>query len=377
MSSPFATADARAGAALDRLLACQRSPGVQYMFLSADAVLAEHNAGIADLVAQVPVTERTTFNAFSVTKTFTAAAILQLAEQRRLDLDAPLAQYLEPWAFAASPTIRQTLAHSAGFANPNPMSWVHLAEEHATFDKATFVRDVSRANRRLKSPPGEKVAYSNLGYLLLGEIIERVSGQPYVECVQRQLIEPLRLRDGEALAFTIERPQQHARGTLKRWSLLDLAFGLFLSRKRYIAARSGAWLQLRDLYVNGAAYGGLIGNARGFARYLQALLGRDDYLSAANRALLLSPARSRAGRDLGRSLGWFIGRLCGQTYFAHAGGGGGYYSEIRVYPDIGRASVVMFNRSGIRDERFLDRIDRCFFDSAGKVSEAGVGRAIA
>jgi CubicO group peptidase (beta-lactamase class C family) len=359
-------ADARAGAALERLLAHKRSPGVQYMFVSADAVLAEHNLGVADLVAQAPVTERTTFNAYSVTKTFTAAAILLLAEQRRLELDAPLAQYLGPGAFAGSPTIRQTLTHSAGFANPNPMSWVHLAEAHAAFDKPAFVRGVLHANHRLKSRPGDVVAYSNLGYLLLGEVIERVSGQPYVEFVQRQLIQPLGLQDGETLAFTIARPQAHARGTLKRWGLLDLAFGLFLSRDRFIAARCGAWLQLRDLYVNGAAYGGLIGNARGFARYLQGLLGRGDYLGAANRALLLSPARGRSGRELGRSLGWPIGRLEGQAYFAHAGGAAGYYCEIRIYAQIGRASVVMFNRSGIRDEHFLDGIDRFFIAGDGR-----------
>ena len=59
-------------------------------------------------------------------------------------------------------------------------------------------------------------------------------------------------------------------------------------------------------------------------------------------------------------LGWFVGELKGQKYFAHAGGGGGYYCEIRIYPDINRGSVIFFNRSGMRDERILDEFDEEF-----------------
>ena len=58
-------------------------------------------------------------------------------------------------------------------------------------------------------------------------------------------------------------------------------------------------------------------------------------------------------------LSWFKGSLNGQTYFAHAGGGF-YYCEIRLYPVLGNGSVIMFNRSGMSDVRFLDKIDTCF-----------------
>jgi D-alanyl-D-alanine carboxypeptidase len=58
------------------------------------------------------------------------------------------------------------------------------------------------------------------------------------------------------------------------------------------------------------------------------------------------------------SLAWFRGELDGHTYYAHAGGGGGYYAEVRIYPELQRGSVILFNRSGMRDERFLDRVDR-------------------
>ena len=350
----------QAKAALDRLIARGETPGLQYMFVSADAVLFSYSAGIANPAESVPVSDRTTFNAYSVTKTFTAAAVLQLAEAGKLELDQPVALYLDRFPYAQSPTVRQTLTHTGGFPNPNPMSWVHLADEHAAFDKQHFVDAVLRANGRLKSAPGQAYAYSNVGYLLLGEAIEKVSGQAYTAYVQQQLIRPLKLSEGESLAFTIEQSGGHARGTLERWSLLNLVLGLFIDRDRFVDVRSSRWVQLRNLYLNGAAYGGLIGNARGFSRYLQALLGRDDYLSAQNRALLFTPAPGPDGSELPRSVGWFTGQLNGEAYYTHAGGAAGYYCELRVYPRIGRASVVMFNRTGIRDERALDAIDAFF-----------------
>jgi len=59
-------------------------------------------------------------------------------------------------------------------------------------------------------------------------------------------------------------------------------------------------------------------------------------------------------------LSWFCGKLNGKQFFAHAGGGGGYYCEIRQYPDIGKGSVIMFNPTGFRDEHFLNSIDQYF-----------------
>ena len=65
----------------------------------------------------------------------------------------------------------------------------------------------------------------------------------------------------------------------------------------------------------------------------------------------------------GMCLSWFSGQLNGIKYFTHAGGGGGYYCEIRIYPENGIGSVCFFNRTGMSDERFLDKVDKFYFDS--------------
>lgn len=163
------------------MVAKRATPGLQYAFVSGDALLFAHHAGSADLLALRPVTERSTFNAYSVTKTFTAAAVVQMAAQRRVDLDGPIVRYLHRWPQIGAATVRQALLHTAGFANPNPLRWVHLAEEHGAFDRARFVEEVMHAHGRPIAKPGARYAYSNIGYLVLGELIEQVSGQPYVD----------------------------------------------------------------------------------------------------------------------------------------------------------------------------------------------------
>jgi len=74
-------------------------------------------------------------------------------------------------------------------------------------------------------------------------------------------------------------------------------------------------------------------------------------------------------KKTGMCLAWFSGELDGNRCFAHAGGGGGYYCEIRIYPDIKKGSAIFFNRTGMSDERFLDKTDRFLItdlDSPGK-----------
>lgn len=340
---------------LDALVAQRKTPGFQYSFVSADDVLFCHHAGVAKLATGIALSGRTTFNAYSIAKTITAAAVLQLAVKGQIGLDDPIDQYLANRLQSGAATVRQTLLHTAGFASPNPLSWVHLAKEHDTFDCNRFVEDLIRAYGRPTSEPGSRYAYSNVGYVFLGELIAKVFGKPYLQFVEESLIAPLRLQEPDCLAFVISDAESHASGTLARFGLLNLLLGFFVEREKLVQTNLGRWTTVRSHYVNGLAYGGLIANASGLAKYLQALLGDAGAPPPDIRVLLFSVASSPGPA---RSLGWFAGRLGNEPWFAHAGGGAGYYFEARIYPHLARASVVLFNRAGVRDERILDRIDR-------------------
>ena len=118
------------------------------------------------------------------------------------------------------------------------------------------------------------------------------------------------------------------------------------------------WKPFHPFYVNGSPYGGLLGLPLALVRYGQALL-QDNYrlVSPPLKDWLFSEHRNRAGKGTGMCLSWFAGRFKEEPYVAHAGGGGGYYSEIRLYRQRKRGSAIFFNRSGLRDERYLDKVD--------------------
>jgi D-alanyl-D-alanine carboxypeptidase len=88
-------------------------------------------------------------------------------------------------------------------------------------------------------------------------------------------------------------------------------------------------------------------------------------ISDESRRLLFTDNVLSGGDRSGMALSWHLGHLDGHHYAAHAGGGGGFYAEIRVYPELGRGSVLLFNRSGFSDARFLDRVDRHMLGRSG------------
>ena len=120
----------------------------------------------------------------------------------------------------------------------------------------------------------------------------------------------------------------------------------------------GTWRPFKSIHVNGPYYGGLVGKAGAFVKYIQELLRPDSPLVMEKyNKMLFKENFLNNNKATGMCLAWFQGRLNGQTYFAHAGGGGGYYCELRIYPDLGIGSVIFFNRTGLSDERFLNRVD--------------------
>lgn len=335
-----------------------KTPSVQYAFFNKDKIIHSFRYGSADIKNGKQIHEKTTCHGFSVTKTFTALAVLQLAEQQKLDIGAPVREFFPDFPYSSSITVKHLLTHTAGIPNPIPLNWIRLADEQGSFDEMEFFTRVIIKNNKLRWAPNEKFAYSNLGYVLLGWLIEAVADVPYKQYISDQIIRKLGLGPGD-LGFEIHDAGLHAKGYQKAMGFSNLILGLLIDKSKFMGRREGPWKPFRNFYVNGAAYGGLIGTADAFVRYIQelqrsgsSLLG-DDY-----KRLLFIENKTNEGRPTGMCLSWFKGELNGQPYFTHAGGGGGFYCELRIYPASGLGSVVMFNRTGMSDERFLSNIDK-------------------
>lgn len=336
------------------------TPSVQYCIFNSKSILHQFSRGYADIKKQRHVTDSTMYHAFSVTKTFTALAVLQLAENNMVQIDDSVKRYLPKHPYSKDITIRHLLSHSAGIPNPIPINWIHLAHEHPGFDRNQFFNQLFAKYNETAFKPNQKFAYSNLGYVLLGDLIESVSGLSYEAYISEKIISPLTLKEGE-LGFVLPEHEQMAKGYQKRFSFFDVLLCLLIEKSKYMNEAEGIWKPFNDYYVNGVSYGGLIGTQNAFVKYSQELLKPDCKLITRNyKKLLFEENYTTNNKPTGMCLSWFKGQLEDKKYFSHAGGGGGYYCEVRIYPAIDLGSVIMFNRSGVTDESFLNKLDKYF-----------------
>lgn len=329
------------------LLRIAKSPGVQYLLTGKEGIIYQQYAGLAHVQKKVPVDASTTFNAYSLTKTFTAAAVMNLVEEQKISLDDIANSFFPEFTFSAPFTIKQLLSHQSGIGNPLPLKWIHLTDED--FNEKEFLNRVISSNTRLRFKPGSKMSYSNVGFLLLGMLIEKISGKDYESFIIENII---RKSVGSGY-LSFKKSEQQSAGYHPKYSFTNVLLGLFFDRHKYMKAAEGKWSAFNSIYLNGKAYGGMIANATGLSEYLGALLNGKIISDASVKTML----EEQKG---GMSLGWFRGRLGKHDYFCHAGGGGGYYCEIKIYPGLKMHSVVMTNRTGFSDERLLDKIDSHF-----------------
>ena len=344
----------------EEMISNSDTPGVQYIILNADSIIFEFNGGLSNLEKKTRLSASTTFTAFSLAKTFTALAILQLEEEGKLNIDDVAQEYLEFLPYKTNFSIRQLLNHTSGLQNPIPLKWIHLLQEHENFDYKKFVINIVNENDKLASKPGAKHSYSNIGYLLLGEIIEKVSGEDYRSYIINNIIKKLSLSNDAYLGFVIPDNLNHAHGYLKKWGFLNFVLNFMFDKSKYIEGTYNGWNQFKYFYMNGYPFGGLIGNARGFAKYLQALLKDNQLITISSKSKLFETQKTNNGKIIDRCLSWLKGKLGEDIYYSHSGGAVGYYCEIRIYLERKIASVVMLNRTGVSAERFLDNVDKFF-----------------
>ena len=321
-------------------------PGLAAAVVTADGAVDLVASGLADVRARRPVTAHTTFLWFSMTKIMTATAAMMLADRGALDLDAPASEHVPELRVLHGPgaliTARHLLAHSSGLANPPPVRWVRPAGAPPP-DARAFLARLLHRHRRLRFRPGDTASYSNLGYLVLGELIASSAGQPFCEFVRRELLEPLGMsRTGFAHAQV---PADIATGYWRLPPGGHAAVRLLLP-PGIVGQRAGGLVAFRPFYVNGPPYGGLVGDVRDAARFLALHLGDGAAggrrLLSAESAVAMRTLTTR-GKKLITGLGWWRRHEAddGSGLVEHLGGGGAYRNLMRLYPDSGQA-VVMF-----------------------------------
>jgi CubicO group peptidase (beta-lactamase class C family) len=290
-----------------------------------EEMLYEKASGFADLEFAVPADEQTMFRIGSVTKQFTAAAVLKLAERGKLALDDPLTTFLKDYpTHGHEITLRHLLTHTSGmpsYTGLGPVWQTHIARELPHEELVALWKDLP-----LEFAPGEKWTYSNSGYYLLGMVIERVTGQGYAEFLRETFFEPLKLTRTRYDSNTDLIPNR-AQGY------------------RYVEGRfenDG----LLGVSQPGAA-GALLSTAGDLVRWQQALVA-GKALAAASYEEMCLPFLLAGGQEATYGLGLQLDRQDGHARIWHGGGIDGFNSVLMYFPESGLHVATISNSENCR-----------------------------
>ncbi|HEX9939979.1 MAG TPA: serine hydrolase domain-containing protein [Longimicrobium sp.] len=334
---------------IDRLMRdfAQRSrvPGIAYGIVVDGRVAHVGTAGFRELSSRAPVDTGTVFRIASMSKSFAAAAILQLRDEGRLSLDDPAERYVPELAGLRYPTrdapkitIRHLLSHSAGFPEDNPWGDQQLAATDSEMSA------MMRAGIPFSTAPGTRYEYSNFGFAILGRIVANVSGMPYSRYLTERVLRPLGMHS-TTLEVSAVPPERLAHGYRLRdgeWieekQLPDGAFGpmggMLTSVSdlgRWVGLMLAAWPP-RDEEERGPLRRASLREMQQVARYGGATVVRDTSAGA----ILLN-----AG---GYGYGLGIRQTClFRTLVSHSGGLPGFGSLMRWLPEHGVGIVAMGN----------------------------------
>ena len=335
---------AQAREQLERMVREHELAGAQYAAVTADRTLLDVQAGVTDVVTGERMERATLQMTYSVSKVVTAIAVLQLVDDGRIELDAPLSRYFSTHPYGDRVTIRTLLAHTAGVPNPMPLTWFALEDER--LDRDAALHELLARHSKRNAMPGEAYGYSNIGYWLLEKAVESASGQDYARLVEQRVFAPLSV-PREAIAFDLAPHLALATGHARRFTFMNAVLHA-LTPKRYWARPHAGWSRSARVRPLGRGYGGLLCSASALAAVLQDLLRAEPTLmSSRARDQMFAEQRTNDGKPIEGTLGWVTGELHGVRYFGKQGGGLGFHGNVRVYPQLGVATVLLANRTEI------------------------------
>lgn len=301
---------------IDREMPTSGAPGLAYAVVTDGEIRMVGARGVLNIGGDDQVTPDTPFLTGSISKSFTALAVMQLVEAGKIDLDAEISRYLGVLSGrpAGAISIRQLLSHTSGFSTLQGNT-PHADNSGEADDLAGRVAQV--AGLRVAMAPGAQWEYSNLNYMILGRLIEVVSGQEYEAYIEANILGPL----GMEHSFVADGDIHEAMATGHRpW------FG---------AKRP---LTLNNTY-RGSPAGGIVSSASDLALYMQAMVnGEDDILSASGKAAMMRPA-SEASPFYG--FGWFVDSENGSVW--HSGASPGFETLATLVPADRSGVVVLVN----------------------------------
>lgn len=280
-----------------------------------DAVLFAKGYGLANAEFNISNTPQTKFRLGSITKQFTAMAIMILAEKGKLSFDDPISKYIEnsPEAWK-DVTIHHLLSHTSGLPNFTSLPTYNASMPLPTTPSKTIDRVRSM---KLDFKPGEKFNYSNTGYVTLGAIIEKVSGESYEKFLEENVFTPLGMKN-----TGYDSPTK---------ILANRASGFEVSGEKLSHA---SYLDMTIPHAAGALYS----TVEDLHRWSRAL-DEGKLISPAFAPKMYTPVKNNY------AYGWVVGKRFGRQFVGHGGGINGFQTDITRFPSEKLCVVVLCNNN--------------------------------
>jgi D-alanyl-D-alanine carboxypeptidase len=319
-------------ASIGEWLAQTGAPSVSIAVASGGEVVYAKAYGKARLSPAKAATPTTRYAIDSVSKEFTAAAILKLQEEGKLSLDDHVAKYFPELAGADQISIRQVLSHTAGYRDYWPQDFVTIEMGHPTTVRAVLDE---WGKKPLDFSPGSDWQYSNTGFVIAGAIVEKVSGQPLVDFIRANIFDPLKMAD-------VTDADQRALGPDDAG-----AYTRYSDGPVRLAPKEGAgWL---------FAAGELAMAPRELAKWDISLMAR-TLLTPASYDALYTPIKLSTGRDSHYSLGLGVRDSHGRLVISHDGGGSGFLAANVMYPAEKLAVIAFTNNDWASPDAVTSRL---------------------
>jgi CubicO group peptidase (beta-lactamase class C family) len=346
---------------VDKLVEIGRPSGLSLAVVLDSEIVYQKSFGLADGPNNIAATPDAVYQWMSMTKMTTAVAIVQLHEREVLSLDDPVVEHLPffkvqyPSESSQEITIRHLLNHSSGLANPPGMlGLIHLDGEPYP-DQVELVRRLVAENSKLKFEPGTQGTYTNLGYTVLGAIVEAVTGQPHHEYVAEHIYRPLQMDNSNhvyadtmrANAAVGSQPNGHIMSVMLPIAINDLDPLI----RETVDGRM--WFERVSPDFSGAA--GVKGPAVDTARFVMPFLNGGEVngeriLSPESVAMMFQDGHIMAKggpasfyKGVQHGLGWWIWPDGNRQRIMHSGDGPGFSNIMMLYPEEKLGIIVMGN----------------------------------
>jgi CubicO group peptidase (beta-lactamase class C family) len=319
----------RLDAVLTRAVAEQHIPGLAIGVVQNGKLVYGRGFGVMEIgKPDKPVTTQTLFHMASITKPFVATSVMQLWEQGKVDLDAPIKKYVPYFqlsdARAASITVRQMLTHTSGMPDVEDYEWNKPQYDEGALER--YVRSLT--DQKLRWDPGTKFAYSNMAYEVLGDLVAKVSGQSFEDYVAVHILQPLAMTSSTLL--------------LRKADPAKLAAGH--------TRRTAGGMKVVTHYPYNRAHtpsSNLHSNVDDMARWAMANMNRGDLdghriLKDSTYDVMWKPHAQRT-ESARVGISWFLTEVQGEKAVMHNGGDDGFATRLVLFPERRTAVFYMLN----------------------------------